>query len=328
MRGFARRIIYEDKYLLVVNKIAGQFTQEASSGTKKLTSRSLISEAALYLEDPGVGGVKEQSKRRRYVGLVHRLDTPTSGIVILAKTKEAARVLSKDLKNRTIEKHYLAVVNGAIPLTTQSQTLHHLITRPKGVMTAPGGARTQVIPTEGLSDEEFGQLSSLPHTQSATLIYTPLMHIALPALSLEKKGDVRQTAVHIELITGRKHQIRAQLSDGLGHPIVGDMRYGAPQRFRERDIALHAWGVAFRHPIHRSTRLTLVAPLHMDVDVDVPTAEGDESGTAAAAPAAAPDRQTYTREAGRMSRWDLRFGDGFARNVERLLRKKLGWSSH
>lgn len=301
MKGFARQIIFEDKHLLVVNKLTGQFTQEASSGTKKIASRSLISEAASYL---GGGGEDrgEQQRRKRYVGLVHRLDAPTSGIVILAKTREAAKVLSQDLKNRNIEKHYLAVVNGAMPLAPP-QTLSQLITRPKGGMAAPTGTRTQVIPTEGVSADELKRLSDLSHVQTAELRYTPLKHIIISPPSSdrergmeEKEGQSKtqiqtQTAVHVQLITGRKHQIRAQFSS-IGHSVVGDVRYGAPQRFRkERDIALHAWAVSFAHPITRSRRMVLTAPLD-------------------------------NRE-GVVSVWTSRFGKGFPDSVNGLLRKKV-----
>ena len=291
MKGFARQIIFEDKHLLVVNKLTGQFTQEASSGTKKIASRSLISEAASYL-----GGGGEEQRRKRYVGLVHRLDAPTSGIVILAKTREAAKVLSQDLKNRNIEKHYLAVVNGAMPLAPP-KTLSQLITRPKGGMAAPTGTRTQVIPTEGVSADELKRLSDLSHVQTAELRYTPLKHIIISPPSsdrergMEEKEGQTQTAVHVQLITGRKHQIRAQFSS-IGHSVVGDVRYGAPQRFRkERDIALHAWAVSFAHPVTRSRRMVLTAPLD-------------------------------NRE-GAVSVWTSRFGKGFADSVNDLLRRKI-----
>ena len=246
--AFSKRIAFEDAHVLVVNKLAGQFTQEASSATKKAKTQSLISEASSYL--------KERTKTKPYVGLVHRLDAPTSGLVILAKTKLAARVLSKDLQKRRVEKHYLAVINGALPIGIgQEQWLTDLVTVTKGGMIAPNGQRTQVVPTSGMSEDEHSRISNLPYVVSATLAYTPLA-----IRSINKDTERKQTAVHVKLITGRKHQIRAQFA-AMGHPVVGDARYGASQRFKERDIALHAYAIAFYHPVNRTSRTVVTSSI-------------------------------------------------------------------
>ena len=86
-------------------------------------------------------------------------------------------------------------------------------------------------------------------------MYTPIR-----VRDFDSNSNKKQTAVLVKLITGRKHQIRAQFS-ALGCPIVGDVRYGASQRFKERDIALHAFAVGFDHPVNRTSRIKTVSSI-------------------------------------------------------------------
>jgi 23S rRNA pseudouridine1911/1915/1917 synthase len=148
----------------------------------------------------------KKKKGDAYLGGIHRLDRPCSGIIVFAKTSKAAGRLAQSFRDRQVEKGYLAVVNGLV--LNGSECRHQLIISSK--------KRTQVV----------GSKTNSKTGVEAVLRYRPIK-------SIELRDGTKQTLLQIELETGRKHQIRSQLSY-IGHPIVGDTKYGAPQRFRER----------------------------------------------------------------------------------------------
>ena len=156
-----------------------------------------------------------------FVGLVHRLDRPTSGLLIVAKHSDAARMLTEQVQNRTIDKHYLALVEGPM----------------QGVGTMQDAiAKTDTGPQIVSPDH--------PEAKAAQLRYQAL-----------GTHDGR-TLVHIQLDTGRSHQIRLQCAQ-RGHPVVHDGRYGASVKVRRPGIALHHYGLRFEDPA--SGRLRTVA---------------------------------------------------------------------
>jgi 23S rRNA pseudouridine1911/1915/1917 synthase len=163
-----------------------------------------------------------QKPGNAFVGLVHRLDRPVGGVVVFAKTSKAASRLSIQFRERAIQKSYLAVIEGA--LTPVSATLTHYIKK------RPGNRRVHI----------FDQPT--PDADSASLTYTVLE--TLPQYSL----------VQVQLHTGRHHQIRAQL-EHLGHPIVGDHKYGAHQILPDKDLALFAFQLGFQHPTRQEKML-------------------------------------------------------------------------
>jgi 23S rRNA pseudouridine1911/1915/1917 synthase len=142
----ARQVLYEDKHLLVLNKWAGQLSQGSAKADSK--SNNLLADAASYLGDS-----------KKFVGLVHRLDRPVSGVFILAKTSAAAKALSEDLRERKIQKHYIALVNGIIPARTENKKLGSLVTKD------PLNNKTHVIPTADLHANEVKRIKGLPHVR-------------------------------------------------------------------------------------------------------------------------------------------------------------------
>jgi 23S rRNA pseudouridine1911/1915/1917 synthase len=238
--SFARQILFEDRYILVVNKLAGQLSQGgAFAGKTETCTSNLVALGAQYLgKDPY---------------LIHRLDRPSSGVLILGKTKAAAAALSEDLQQRKLNKHYLAVVNGHMPCYDHDQPIHV-----KSLITSSGGKKnkTEVIVNRPTPEEERSLLTR-KSVQVAELSYRVLHNLSIP---LHDGSLKQQSLLKIQLHTGRKHQIRAQLSS-LGHPIVGDGKYGCTSTFRDRDIALHAARVEFSHPINRSQLVSVVAPV-------------------------------------------------------------------
>jgi 23S rRNA pseudouridine1911/1915/1917 synthase len=162
---------------------------------------------------------------RAFLGLVHRLDRPVAGVMVFARTSKAAARLSDQIRNRRMRKLYLAVVQGQ-PLSAEGRLVHFLERRERVVRIVPR-------PT--------------PLSREARLVYRVR----------ETAGD--RSLLEIELETGRKHQIRLQLSHA-GCPIVGDVRYGAPSALPSRPIALFASRIAVEHPT-RGEMLPFTAPL-------------------------------------------------------------------
>jgi 23S rRNA pseudouridine1911/1915/1917 synthase len=193
-------ILYEDNHLLAVNKPAGILSQEDHTG-----NTDLLNLCKEYIK-------KEYNKPGKvFLGLLHRLDRPVSGVMLFAKTSKAASRISEQIRKRKVKKKYLAVVEGTPP--PNGFLSHHLKkdTTQNRVMAVPAGK---------------------PGAKEAQLIF--------------QKLDQRQNLalLEIDLITGRPHQIRVQLSEE-GFPIWGDQKYGKPGK---PSPALHAWKLTVTHP--------------------------------------------------------------------------------
>jgi 23S rRNA pseudouridine1911/1915/1917 synthase len=163
-----------------------------------------------------------------FLGLVHRLDRPVAGVILFARTSKAARRLSDQFRTGQVIKRYLAVVQGQ-PSRTSGQLQNHLERR----------LRASRVVAE-----------STPTSQEARLKFEVLAH--------GPHGSLLQ----VEPETGRRHQIRLQLAH-LGHPILGDMRYGASAPLTRKQIALLAYELSFIHPT-QGKRLTLRSPIPHD----------------------------------------------------------------
>lgn len=209
-------IVYEDNHIIVVVKPNNVPSQaDATCDTDML---SLIKQ---YI-------VKTYNKPGdAYVGLVHRLDRPTGGVMVFAKTSKAASRLSESIKNGEFEKKYLAVVCGE-PVQKSGKLIHYLNKNTK----------TNVV--------EIAPMSTAG-AKRAELDYKVLT---------ENKGF---SLVDIKLITGRSHQARVQMAS-LGTPIFGDSKYGADARSLKYDLALWATEIKFPHPITKEIMVFRVFP--------------------------------------------------------------------
>ena len=205
-------VLYVDNHVLCVSKPAGMLTQGDITG-----DFDLLSWCRQYIE------VRFNKPGRAFIGLVHRLDRPASGVVLFARTSKAAARLSRQFRDREVSKKYLAVVEGR--MTGSGVLTHRMRKKGRGVVEAN--------PT----DPE-GRLAELRWRAIAS--------------------DDRATLVEADLKTGRKHQIRFQLASA-GHPIIGDMRYGATDELDGRNIALHCYHLAVDHPTLRK-RVGWTAP--------------------------------------------------------------------
>ncbi len=208
-------ILFEDNHLLVVNKPAGLATMGLPEG-----------------EDTLLTVAKEYVKRRYdkpgnvYLGVVSRLDVPVSGVIVFARTSKAAARLNDQFRDHTVEKIYLAIVEGTIS-PKEGRLVNHLC-----------------------EDERHRKMwvTARPNAESkeARLRYKCLKCVG------------NRSLLEITLETGRKHQIRLQLSH-KGHPILGDRKYGSQTAFPS-GIALHAKRLVIAHPVTKEP-LTFEAPL-------------------------------------------------------------------
>lgn len=160
-----------------------------------------------------------------FLGLVHRLDRPVAGVMVFAKTSKAASRLSEQFRDRRTEKRYLAVVAG--PMSSPAGRLTHYLRK--------NGRSMRVVPHPSAGG------------QRATLRYRVL------------GADENHSLVAIWLETGRKHQIRVQLA-AMGHPVLGDLRYGATAPLPGGPLALLASSLTFRHPVRKEPVTLSIRP--------------------------------------------------------------------
>lgn len=210
------QIVYEDNHMMVVNKKVGQLVQGDKTGDESLLD---LIKNFIKTRDEKPGNV--------FLGLVHRIDRPTSGLVIYAKTSKALTRLTQMVKNREIKKTYWAVVQKT--MIPQSQRLVHYLQKNE-------------------------------KTNKATVFIKPTDNAKESILNYQiiKVLDNFQL-LEIDLETGRHHQIRAQLSK-IGAAIKGDLKYGAARSNPDGGIHLHARKLEFTHPVTKEN-LEITAPV-------------------------------------------------------------------
>jgi len=199
------QIVYEDNHLIVVNKSCSEIVQGDKTGDV-----SLIDTIKAYIKD------KYKKPGEVYLGLVHRLDRPTSGLVIYARTSKALTRMNLLFQQKTIKKTYWAVVNN-LPPEKKATLTHYLIKNEK-----QNKSYAYDFPKKGAKE--------------ASLTYQ--------VLASSEKFHL----LEIELHTGRHHQIRVQLGT-IGCLIKGDLKYGFPRSNPDAGIHLHARFLEFKHPV-------------------------------------------------------------------------------
>ena len=192
-------ILYEDNHLIAVFKPAGVLVQPAEQ-----KGPSLMGQVKKYLKE------KYKKPGNVFLGLVHRLDRPVSGIILFAKTSKGAARISEQIREREMRKIYHAVVDGQ--MKSPSGTLRNFLKKDEEKRIAK------------IVKEREGDLAELDYE------------------TVKTNGKI--SLLKIELKTGRFHQIRVQLS-AIGHPIVGDKKYGSKEQLSNGSIALCATELTF-----------------------------------------------------------------------------------
>jgi 23S rRNA pseudouridine1911/1915/1917 synthase len=212
-------VLYEDNHLIIVNKAPSEIVQGDKTGDKPLSES--IKE---YLKE------KYHKPGNVFCGVTHRLDRPTSGVVVFAKTSKALSRLNEMFRNGEVDKTYWAVVKNRPP-KDEDTLIHYLIKNEK-------------------TNKSTAYDTEKPNTKKA------ILHYKLIAASQ------KYFLLEVDLETGRHHQIRCQLAK-IGCPIKGDLKYGAERSNPDGSISLHARTISFVHPVSKQ-QIHVVAPVPND----------------------------------------------------------------
>ena len=213
------QVLHEDNHLVIINKRAGDIVQGDKTGDKPLSD--VVKE---YIKE------KYEKPGAVYLGTVHRLDRPTSGVVIYARTSKALERLNKMLRDKIIKKTYWAVVKDQ-PKKPADTLINFLKKNPK-------------------NNKSTAYLKEIAGSKKAILHYKVI------------KDLDNYSLLEIDLETGRHHQIRVQLSN-IGAIIKGDLKYGAKRSNKDAGIHLHARKIEFIHPVSKEL-IKVTAPTPKD----------------------------------------------------------------
>ncbi|MGP1487770.1 MAG: RluA family pseudouridine synthase [Peptoanaerobacter stomatis] len=213
-------IIYEDNHIIVVDKIAGVLSQSDDSN-----DMDMLTLVKSYIKE------KYNKPGEVFLGLVHRLDTVTSGVMVFARTSKAASRLSEQIRQNNMKKTYLAVFEEEIKQKQGNYTDYLLKDSKKNIVTVT-------------KDKNKGKIAVLNYE----------------VLNINKG----RTLAKIELITGRSHQIRVQFSS-RGYHIYGDAKYGAKNK-EKKAIALHSYELSFIHPTKKEEMTFICEPKRYPFD--------------------------------------------------------------
>ena len=212
-------VVYEDNHIIIVNKQSGEIVQGDKTGDRPLSD--IVKD---YIKE------KYQKPGAVFLGVVHRLDRPVSGLVVFARTSKALTRLNKMFAEGEVHKTYWALVKNA-PQKTEDTLTHWLVRNEK-------------------QNKSYAYATEKPNAKKAILKYR-----------LIGKSD-NYSLLEVQLMTGRHHQIRCQLA-AMGCPIKGDLKYGAPRSNHDGSISLQSHRVEFIHPVSKE-RITVEAPLPDD----------------------------------------------------------------
>ena len=214
------QILHEDNHIIVINKRVGDIVQGDKTGDKPLSD--VVKE---YIKE------KYNKPGEVFLGVVHRLDRPTTGIVVFAKTSKALTRLNELFSNRETQKTYWAIVKNK-PSKAEDKLIHYLKRNEK-------------------NNTSKAHLKEVPESKIASLDYKIIKELN------------NYFALEINLHTGRHHQIRAQLQS-IGCPIKGDLKYGFDRSNPDGGIHLHARKLVFIHPVSKE-KIEISAPVPDDV---------------------------------------------------------------
>lgn len=212
-------VLYEDNHIIIVNKSVSEIVQGDKTGDRPLSE--IVKD---YIKE------KYNKPGNVFLGVTHRLDRPTSGIVVFARTSKALPRLNEMFKNKEVSKTYWAVVKNR-PKQDEGTLKHYLVRNEK-------------------QNKSYAYDMEKPNSKLAILHYKLIAH------------SDKYNLLEVDLETGRHHQIRCQLSK-IGCPIKGDLKYGAERSNPDGGINLHARKISFIHPVSKE-KIEVVAPVPED----------------------------------------------------------------
>jgi len=213
------KVIYEDNHIIIVNKQSGEIVQGDKTGDRPLSD--IVKQ---YIKE------KYQKPGEVFLGVVHRLDRPVSGLVVFARTSKALTRLNKMFAEGEVHKTYWAIVKNT-PEQSEGTLTHWLVRNEK-------------------QNKSYAYTTEKPNAKKAILKYKVI-----------GRSD-NYTLLEVNLMTGRHHQIRCQLA-AMGCPIKGDLKYGAPRSNPDGSISLMSRHVEFTHPVSK-LQIAVEAPLPED----------------------------------------------------------------
>jgi 23S rRNA pseudouridine1911/1915/1917 synthase len=213
------KVIYEDNHIIIVNKQSGEIVQGDKTGDRPLSD--IVKQ---YIKE------KYQKPGEVFLGVVHRLDRPVSGLVVFARTSKALTRLNKMFAEGEVHKTYWAIV--------------------KNTPKQPEGTLTHWLVRNEKQNKSYAYTTEKPNAKKAILKYKVI-----------GRSD-NYTLLEVNLMTGRHHQIRCQLA-AMGCPIKGDLKYGAPRSNPDGSISLMSRHVEFTHPVSKQ-QIAVEAPLPED----------------------------------------------------------------
>ena len=213
-------VVYEDNHIIIVNKRSGEIVQGDKTGDRPLSD--IVKD---YIKE------KYAKPGAVFLGVVHRLDRPVSGLVVFARTSKALSRLNKMFAEGEVHKTYWAITKNA-PRDNEGTLTHWLVRNEK-------------------QNKSYAYEQEKPNAKKAILKYHVLSH------------SDNYSLIEVQLLTGRHHQIRCQLA-AIGCPIKGDLKYGAPRSNPDGSISLLSRRVEFVHPVSKET-IIAEAPLPDDI---------------------------------------------------------------
>ena len=223
-------VVYEDNHIIIVNKRSGEIVQGDKTGDRPLSD--IVKD---YIKE------KYQKPGAVFLGVVHRLDRPVSGLVVFARTSKSLTRLNKMFAEGEVHKTYWAIVKRSDRLNAISDkfiddgeyhTLEHWLVRNEK------------------QNKSYAYTQEKPNSKKAILKYRTLSH------------SDHYTLVEVNLMTGRHHQIRCQLA-AMGTPIKGDLKYGSPRSNADGSISLQSHRIEFIHPVSKE-KIIIEAPVPND----------------------------------------------------------------
>ena len=235
------QVVYEDNHIIIVNKESGEIVQGDKTGDRPLSE--IVKD---YIKE------KYQKPGAVFLGVVHRLDRPVSGLVVFARTSKALARLNKMFAEKDhIKKTYWAIVEREKGIVKSEKFLAVQATRGRAATaTESWHLQENWLVRNEQQNKSYAYDHEVPRSKKAQLRYRVLT-----------QGD-NYDLVEVELLTGRHHQIRCQLST-IGHPIKGDLKYGAKRSNPDGSISLQSHRIEFVHPVSKET-ICIEAPIPND----------------------------------------------------------------